>query len=77
MFIAGNGSFRQVAQDVRDLLQGGPQVFGELAHWHPHIHALVPDGQDSPGSSLAFQTLSQYLPKSPEKRLPISCRTDR
>ncbi len=63
MFIAGNGSFRQVAQDVRDLLQGGPQVFGELAHWHPHIHAPVPDGQDSPGSSLAFQTLSQYLPE--------------
>ena len=49
------------------------QSFGELAHWHPHIHALVPDCQDSPGSCLAFQTLSQYLPKSPEKRLPISC----
>jgi hypothetical protein len=44
VFIAGNGSFRQVAQDVRDLLQSGPQVFGELAHWHPHIHAPVSDG---------------------------------
>ena len=43
-----------------------------LADRPPAVHALVPDGQDSPGSSLAFQTLSQYLPKSPEKRLPIS-----
>jgi len=42
------------------------QSFGELAHWHPHIHAPVPDGQDSPGSSLAFQTLSQYPPGIPK-----------
>ena len=42
------------------------QSFGELAHWHPHIHALVSDGQDSPGSSLAFPTPSQYLPGVPK-----------
>jgi hypothetical protein len=34
-----------------DLLPGalaGIQTFGELIHWHPHIHALVSDGAFAP-----------------------------
>ena len=24
------------------------QTFGELAHWHPHVHAIVTDGEFTP-----------------------------
>ena len=26
----------------------GIQTFGELTHWHPHIHALVTEGAFAP-----------------------------
>ena len=44
------------------------QSFGELAHWHPHIHASVRDGQDSPRFSLYASPLAVFS-GSPEKRL--------
>lgn len=38
-----------------DLLPGalaGIQTFGELIHWHPHIHALVSDGAFAPDGTV-------------------------
>jgi hypothetical protein len=30
--------------DAVTCLVGATQTFGDLAHWHPHVHAIVSDG---------------------------------
>ena len=35
------------------------QTFGELSHWHPHVHAVASDGVFTPdGTFIALPTLA-------------------
>ena len=34
--------------DVTPGMVAAAQSFGELVHWHPHVHAIVTDGAFTP-----------------------------